>query len=60
MPDDDDDDYAIPIWAGVLPIESRLTELQSDDRLIEGVEASAVVRAMSGKVLSPAWRPPTT
>jgi len=51
MPDDEDDDYAIPIWAGVLPLESRLTELQSDDRLLDGVEASAVVRALQEKVL---------
>ena len=49
MPDDEDDDYDIPIWAGVLPIESRLTELQYDDRLLEGVEPSAVVRALQGK-----------
>lgn len=51
MPDDEDDDYAIPIWAGVLPLESRLTELISDDRLAEGVEPSAAVRAMQGKKL---------
>lgn len=51
MPDDEDEDYAIPIWAGVLPIESKLTELQSDDRLLEGVEPSVVVRALQGKTL---------
>ena len=46
MPDDEDEDYEIPIWAGVLPIESRLTKLLSDDRLVDGVESSAVVRAL--------------
>ncbi len=51
MPEDEDEDYAIPIWAGVLPIESRLTELQSDDRLLEGVEPSVVIRALQGKTL---------
>ena len=51
MPEDEDEDYAIPVWAGVLPLESRFTELKSDDRLIEGVEPSAIVRAMQGKVL---------
>ncbi len=51
MPDDEDEDYAIPIWAGVLPIESRLTELQTDDRVLEGVEPSVVVRALQGKTL---------
>ena len=51
MPDDEDDDYAIPIWAGVLPLESTLTELQTDDRVLEGVEPSAVVRALQSKIL---------
>jgi hypothetical protein len=48
MPEDEDEDYAIPIWAGVLPLETRFTELLSDDRLIEGVEPSEAVRAMQG------------
>ena len=51
MPDDEDEDYDIPIWAGVLPIESRLTELQSDDRILEGVEPSIVVRDLQDKTL---------
>lgn len=51
MPDDEDGDYDIPIWAGVLPLVSAFTTLQSDDRLLDGVEASDVVRAMEGKVL---------
>lgn len=51
MPDDEEEDYDIPIWAGILPLESKLTELQSDDRILEGVEPSAVVRALERKVL---------
>lgn len=51
MPADEDEDYAIPIWAGVLPIESRFTTLESDERLIDGVEPSAAVRALQGKLL---------
>ena len=51
MPDDEDEDYDIPIWAGVLPLVSAFTALQSDDRLLDGVEASDVVRAMEGKRL---------
>lgn len=51
MPDDEDDDYAIKIWAGVLPLETRLTELESDDRLIDDVQPSAVVRALQHKLL---------
>ncbi len=49
MPKDEPEDYEIPIWAGVLPLESRLTELQADDRVLDGVEPSAAVRAMQGR-----------
>ncbi len=51
MPDDEEDDYRIPIWAGVLPLESAFTALQSDDRVIDGVTPSAAVRALEGKRL---------
>jgi nitroimidazol reductase NimA-like FMN-containing flavoprotein (pyridoxamine 5'-phosphate oxidase superfamily) len=51
MPDDEDEDYEIPIWAGVLPLVSAFTTLQSDDRLLDGVEASDVIRAMENKKL---------
>jgi nitroimidazol reductase NimA-like FMN-containing flavoprotein (pyridoxamine 5'-phosphate oxidase superfamily) len=51
MPDDEDEDYDTPIWAGVLPLQSALTSLQDDERLIEGVEPSTVVRALEGKLL---------
>ena len=51
MPADEEEDYDIPIWAGVLPLESKLTELQPDDRLLEGVEPSAILRALERKEL---------
>lgn len=51
MPDDEDADYDIPIWAGVLPLESRFTELQSDQRLIDDVKPSAAVTQLQGKKL---------
>lgn len=51
MPDDEDVDYDIPIWAGVLPLESRLTALQSDDRVLDGVEPSAVLKRIEGRTL---------
>jgi len=51
MPDDEDEDYDIPIWAGILPLNSTFTSLVSDDRLIDGVEPSAAVLAMQGKKL---------
>ena len=49
MPEDEDEDYAIPIWAGILPLTSRFGDLQADDRVLEGIEPSAVVRALQGR-----------
>jgi len=51
MPSDEPEDYDIPIWAGVLPLESRLTTLQTDDRVLDDVEPSEAVRRMQGKKL---------
>jgi nitroimidazol reductase NimA-like FMN-containing flavoprotein (pyridoxamine 5'-phosphate oxidase superfamily) len=51
MPVDEPDDYAIPVWAGVLPLVSRLQVLQDDDRLLPGVKASAAVRSLQNRVL---------
>lgn len=47
--DDEDDDYRIPIWAGVLPITSSMGFPVDDDRLLPGVEPSAAVRALQGR-----------
>lgn len=51
MPTDEDADYDIPIWAGVLPLESTFSKLQSDERLLDGVQPSPAVLAMQGKKL---------
>jgi nitroimidazol reductase NimA-like FMN-containing flavoprotein (pyridoxamine 5'-phosphate oxidase superfamily) len=51
MPDDEDEDYEIPVWAGVLPLESTFTRLQSDDRVLDGVEPSATVRSLERRKL---------
>ena len=51
MPEDEDEDYEIPIWAGVLPVQTALTELQPDDRLLDGVAPSEAVKSLQGKVL---------
>ena len=51
MPEDEDEDYDIPIWAGVLPIETRLSTLQSDDRLVDDAQPSAAVRALENTTL---------
>ena len=47
--EDEDYDYEIPIWAGVLPITSMTGSLVDDDRLLPGVEPSAAVRAMQNR-----------
>ena len=51
MPDDEDEDYDIPIWAGVIPIVTKTESLQSDDRIIDGVEPSAIVRGLQDRTL---------
>jgi len=51
MPEDEDEDYRIPIWAGVLPLQSALTRLKADDRVLDGVEPSAALKALQGKIL---------
>jgi hypothetical protein len=35
----------------VLPIETRFTDLQPDDRVREGIEPSDALRALEGKKL---------
>ncbi len=47
--EDEDFDYEIPIWAGVLPITSMTASLVDDDRLLPGVEPSTAVRAMQNR-----------
>ncbi len=51
FPEDEEDDYAIPVWAGILPMKSAYTELQDADRLIDGMEPSDAVKALQGKIL---------
>ena len=50
-PDDEDEDYDIPIWAGVLPITTRVGRMVDDERLLPGVEATDVVRRMQDRTL---------
>ena len=47
--EDEDEDYEIPIWAGVLPLMSSMGSLVDDERLLGGVEPSAVVGAMQNR-----------
>ena len=51
FPEDEDEDYDIPVWAGILPLQSTYTELRDSDRLIDGVEPSDAVKALQGRTL---------
>jgi nitroimidazol reductase NimA-like FMN-containing flavoprotein (pyridoxamine 5'-phosphate oxidase superfamily) len=50
-PVDEAEDYDIPVWAGVLPITTRIGALQNDDRLLPGATPSAAVKALQQKIL---------
>ncbi len=43
-PGDDEEDYALPIWAGVLPIRTIFGELEADPKLGEGIEVPEYLR----------------
>jgi nitroimidazol reductase NimA-like FMN-containing flavoprotein (pyridoxamine 5'-phosphate oxidase superfamily) len=43
-PIDDEEDYALPIWAGVVPIDMRAREPLADARMLAGVSAIDVRR----------------
>ena len=51
MPADEEEDYDIPVWAGVLPLTSAFTELRADDRVLPGVEPSAAMRRLQERKL---------
>jgi hypothetical protein len=51
MPEDEDMDLDTPVWAGVLPLESRFTTLKPDDLVQEGVEPSDALKAMQNTTL---------
>jgi nitroimidazol reductase NimA-like FMN-containing flavoprotein (pyridoxamine 5'-phosphate oxidase superfamily) len=51
VPDDEEADYDIPIWAGVVPITMQLGSLQRDERTQPGIKPSAVVLAMQNQKL---------
>jgi nitroimidazol reductase NimA-like FMN-containing flavoprotein (pyridoxamine 5'-phosphate oxidase superfamily) len=51
MPDDEECDLDTPIWAGVLPLESRFTELVADDLVQDGITPSDALKKMEGTKL---------
>jgi uncharacterized protein len=47
-PIDDEDDYALPVWAGVLPLELQSKEPVPDSRLAAGTAVPPYLRAHNG------------
>ncbi len=43
-PVDDEADHALPVWAGVLPLDLKAGELEPDARLKEGIAPSELIR----------------
>ena len=43
-PIDDDEDYALPVWGGVIPVIQTLGEPVPDGRVLEGIEAPQLRR----------------
>jgi nitroimidazol reductase NimA-like FMN-containing flavoprotein (pyridoxamine 5'-phosphate oxidase superfamily) len=51
MPEDEPCDIDTPVWGGILPLESRFTTLRPDERVTDGIEPSAALKALEGKKL---------
>lgn len=51
VPEDEEADYDIPVWAGILPMTAQYHSLVGCDRLIDGVEASDAVKSLQDKIL---------
>ncbi len=51
MPDDEPEDYATPVWAGILPLVASFGTLVDDERLVPGVAPSETVLAMQHRRL---------
>lgn len=50
-PEDEDEDYAIDIWAGVIPIKTQLGSPVDDSKLRPGLEPSAAVTDLAGRII---------
>jgi hypothetical protein len=50
-PQDDEQDYPTPVWAGVVPIVTELRRPEADPRLLPGVALSASLARLEGRRL---------
>jgi hypothetical protein len=44
-PGDDEKDYALPVWAGVIPLSLQAGEPEADSLLTEGIEIPDYVKS---------------
>src|SRR5579862_7380387 len=49
-PVDDEEDYALPVWAGVVPIHAALAKPITDERVLPGAEAPKLSRFDRGRI----------
>ena len=47
--EDEDEDYKIPVWAGILPITTQTGSLQDDERLINNAQPSEKIKRLQNK-----------
>ncbi len=60
-PLDDEEDYALPIWAGVVPMEARYGTPIPDPRNLPGTAIPPAVAALAGQpvnAMPEGWQPP--
>jgi nitroimidazol reductase NimA-like FMN-containing flavoprotein (pyridoxamine 5'-phosphate oxidase superfamily) len=50
-PNDEEDDYALPIWAGVLPLSLRTGSLRTDEAGVRGLEPSEAIKSLQNRDL---------
>lgn len=53
-PIDDEEDYALPVWAGVLPVSTAFGVPEADPRLAPGVTAPDYLAHLAAKLIKPA------
>jgi nitroimidazol reductase NimA-like FMN-containing flavoprotein (pyridoxamine 5'-phosphate oxidase superfamily) len=56
-PIDDEEDYGLSVWAGVLPVTTQLGVPQPDARLVAGVALPEYLRSANGQPATTAARP---
>ncbi len=49
-PEDEEEDYALPVWAGVVPVRQVFGRPESDPALEEGIDVSPSIRRLIGEI----------